>query len=206
MLPANVMELLVFARNYRPVGAPDDAPSRGDAGAMVGQGRIAPRLPGRLCSFVEVRLPADVIDPGTMIELLLAKALASWGHPGGGRVLRHITARGRVSLMLEPGFQRARDLFRALLPVLPQARALLDRAQPRPSQTRPAQPEPARQHPQQDVHPALPMLRPPRSVAPIPRFVPPPLPSTVESLSPDSESPRVGGTTRTSRRLPQHWR
>jgi hypothetical protein len=122
------MELLVYCRCYRPWGADADLPPRRELGVSVGE-----RVPGlglgeRLCSFVEVRLPAGVIDLGTEIELLVAKAFAAWGHPGSGRVLRFRNARGSVSMLLEPGFERARDLCRALGPVLPQARAMLDRA------------------------------------------------------------------------------
>ena len=122
------MELLVYARNYRPFGAGEEQPSRRAAGASVGERVAALGLGERLCSFIEVRLPVDVLDLGTEIELLVAKAFAAWGHPGSGRVLRFRNARGRVSMLLEPGFERTRDLCRALYPVLPQARALLERA------------------------------------------------------------------------------
>jgi hypothetical protein len=126
------MELLVYARNYRPWAADADVPSRRELGASVGERVVALAMGERLCSFVEVRLPASVIDPSTEIELLVAKAFAAWGHPGSGRVLRFGNARGSVALMLEPGFEHVRDLRRALQPVLPQARALLERAQERP--------------------------------------------------------------------------
>jgi hypothetical protein len=126
------MELLVYARNYRPWGAKVDAPSRCERGASVGERVPAFGMGERLCSFVEVRLPGSVIDPNTDIELLVVKAFAAWGHPGGGRVLRFGNVRGSIALLLEPGFERARDLCRALQPVLAQARALLERAQERP--------------------------------------------------------------------------
>lgn len=123
------MELLVYARNYRPFGAGEEQPSRRALGASVGERAAALGLGERLCSFIEVRLPVDVLDLGTEIELLVAKAFAAWGHPGGGRVLRLRNARGSVAMLLEPGFERARDLCRALYPVLPQARALLEQAE-----------------------------------------------------------------------------
>ena len=122
------MELLVYVRNYRALGAPDDASVHRDLGATVGMTSPPYSWGERLCSFVEVRLPASVIDPNTEIELLIAKAFASWGHPESGAVLRFRNARGRVALMLEPGFERARDLCAALRPVLPRARVMLDRA------------------------------------------------------------------------------
>ena len=130
------MELLVYARNYRAVGGPADAPRRREAGALVGDGSQIPSTGGIPCSFVEVSLPMSVVDPFTEIDLLVGKAFASWGHPGGGRVLRFGTERGIVSLLLEPGFERARDLCRALHPVLPRARALIERAQPTPAPRR----------------------------------------------------------------------
>lgn len=120
------MELLVYCRGYRPWGANGELPARRELGVSVGERMPALGLGERLCSFVEVRLPTDVLDIGTEIELLVAKAFAAWGHPGGGRVLRFCNARGRVSMLLEPGFERARELCRALAPVLPQARAMLD--------------------------------------------------------------------------------
>lgn len=127
------MELLVYARNYRPdwrpFGEGEERPSRRALGASVGERVPAFGLGERLCSFIEVRLPVDVLDLGTEIELLVAKAFAAWGHPGSGRVLRFGNTRGSVAMLLEPGFERARDLCRALLPVLPQARALLEQAQ-----------------------------------------------------------------------------
>lgn len=123
------MELLVYARNYRPFGAGEEQPSRRALGASVGERAAALGLGERLCSFIEVRLPVDVLDLGTEIELLVAKAFAAWGHPGGGRVLRLRNARGSVAMLLEPGFERTRDLCRALYPVLPQARALLEQAE-----------------------------------------------------------------------------
>jgi hypothetical protein len=125
------MELLVYCRCYRPRGANSDEPARRELGASVGERVPAFGLGDRLCSFVEVRLPSGVIDLGTEIELLVAKAFAAWGHPGSGRVLRFRNARGSVSMLLEPGFERARDLCRALGPVLPQARAMLERAEER---------------------------------------------------------------------------
>lgn len=125
----------MYARNYRPFGAGEDEPSRRELGASVGERVPAFGLGERLCSFVEVRLPTAVVDPSTEIELLVAKAFAAWGHPGGGRVLRFRNPRGSVALLLEPGFERARDLCRALRPVLPQARALLERALERPAAT-----------------------------------------------------------------------
>lgn len=129
------MELLVYCRGYRPWGADADEPARRELGAVVGE-RVPVFVHGeRLCSFVEVRLPMTVLDPSTEIELLVAKALAACGHPGAGRVLRFGTPRGSVALLLEPGFERARDLCRALQPVLPHARALLERA--RDQQARP---------------------------------------------------------------------
>lgn len=124
------MELLVYARNYRPLRAGEDEPSRRELGASVGERAPVLGLGQRLCSFVEVRLPTGVLDLGTEIELLVAKAFATWGHPGSGRVLRLRNARGSVAMLLEPGFERARDVCRALLPVLPQARAMLERAAP----------------------------------------------------------------------------
>ncbi|MCH9682126.1 MAG: hypothetical protein K0V04_11880 [Deltaproteobacteria bacterium] len=192
------MELLVFARNYRPWNATADRPSRRDAGVVVGTGRVAPWREGRLCSFVEVRMPGEVVDPGTVIELLVGKAFASWGHPGGGRVLRNATAQGHVSMLLEPGFERARDLCRALLPVLPQARALLDRA---------------RQDTRDDALGAVPrrvVLPEDERTAPLPlpdaspalQFTPPRL-RAAELVTPGST--RVGGTTRTSRPLRPRW-
>lgn len=123
------MELLVYVRNYRPFGAAEEQPSRRALGASVGERVPAFGLGERLCSFLEVRLPVDVLDLGTEIELLVAKAFAAWGHPGSGRVLRLRNARGSVAMLLEPGFERARDLCRALYPVLPQARALLEQAE-----------------------------------------------------------------------------
>lgn len=122
------MELLVYARNYRPLGSDADVSAHRDLGAVVGEPAPPFSWGERLCSFIEVRLPVTVVDPSTEIELLVAKALAVWGRPGGGRVLHFASARGRVSLLLEPGFERTRDLCRALQPVLPQARVLLDRA------------------------------------------------------------------------------
>ena len=112
-------------------------PSRAtvEPSAMVGSG-------GRARSFVEIRLPMAAFDPCTEIQLLIAKAFAAWGHPGGGRVLRFRSARGSVAMMLEPGFERARDLCRALDPVLPRARLLLERAMPRPSMPRPMRARP----------------------------------------------------------------
>jgi hypothetical protein len=139
------MELLVYARNYRPWGAEADAPSRLELGAAVGERVPALGMGERLCSFVEVRLPGSVIDPNTEIELLVVKAFAAWGHPGGGRVLRFGNPRGSIALLLEPGFERARDLCRALQPVLPRARALLERAQERPIAEARAQLERAQQ-------------------------------------------------------------
>lgn len=121
------MELLVYCRCYRPWGADAEAPARRELGAVVGERVPALGLGERLCAFVEVRLPVTVVDPCTEIELLVAKALAAWGHPGEGRVLRVHNARGSVALLLEPGFERVRDLCRALQPVLPHARALLER-------------------------------------------------------------------------------
>lgn len=126
------MELLVYARNYRPYGADAEGPSRRELGASVGERVPAFGMGERLCSFVEVRMPSSVVDPSTEIELLVVKALAAWGHPGDGRVLRHGNRRGSIALLLEPGFERARDLCRALQPVLPQARAMLERAHGRP--------------------------------------------------------------------------
>ena len=123
------MELLVYCRCYRPWGARADEPARRELGATVGERVAAFGLGERLCSFVEVRLPAGVIDLGTEIELLVAKAFAAWGHPGSGRVLRFGNVRGSVAMLLEPGFERTRELCRALAPVLPQARAMLDRAE-----------------------------------------------------------------------------
>jgi len=125
------MELLVYCRCYRPWGAKADEPARRELGVSIGERVPAFGLGERLCAFVEVRLPTGVIDLGTEIELLVAKAFAAWGHPGGGRVLRFRNARGSVTMLLEPGFERARDLCRALAPVLPQARAMLDRAEQR---------------------------------------------------------------------------
>ncbi len=122
------MELLVFCRCYRPWGADSDEPARRELGTSIGERVPAFGLGDRLCSFVEVRLPVEVIDLGTEIELLVAKAFAAWGHPGSGRVLRFGNVRGSVAMLREPGFERARDLCRALYPVLPQARALLERA------------------------------------------------------------------------------
>lgn len=122
------MELLVYALNVCDPGA---TTPRREAGAMVGERGDALIGSGSACSFVEVRLPLRVVDPTTEIQLIIAKAFASWGHPGGGRVLRYECSRGSVELLLEPGFERARDLCRALHPVLPQARLLLDRARPR---------------------------------------------------------------------------
>ncbi|MCX4241869.1 hypothetical protein [Paraliomyxa miuraensis] len=123
------MELLVFCRCYRPWGASAEEPARRELGACVGDRAAALGWGERLCAFVEVRLPVTVVDPCTEIELLVAKAFAAWGHPGGGRVLRFRNARGSVAMLLEPGFERARDLSRALQPLLPQARTLLERAQ-----------------------------------------------------------------------------
>jgi hypothetical protein len=122
------MELLVFCRCYRPWGANADEPARRELGTSIGERVPAFGLGERLCSFVEVRLPVEVIDLGTEVELLVAKAFAAWGHPGSGRVLRFGNVRGSVAMLLEPGFERARDLYRALYPVLPQARAMLERA------------------------------------------------------------------------------
>ncbi|MEX1362788.1 MAG: hypothetical protein AB1Z98_06660 [Nannocystaceae bacterium] len=130
------MELLVYALNVCDPGATEP---RREAGAMVGEPSDALIGSGTACSFVEVRLPLRVVDPTTEIQLIIAKAFASWGHPGGGRVLRYECSRGSVALLLEPGFERARDLCRALHPVLPQARLLLERARPRaPSVPRPS--------------------------------------------------------------------
>lgn len=136
------MELLVYARNYRSVGSDAEAPAHRDLGAIVGEPAPPFSWGERLCSFIEIRLPATVVDPSTEIELLVAKAFAVWGRPGGGRLLRFASTRGRVSLLLEPGFERSRDLCRALRPVLPQARALLDRAMARAVRI-PAAPRPA---------------------------------------------------------------
>ncbi len=126
------MELLVYARNYRRFGAGADEPSRRELGTSIGERVPAFGTGESLCSFVEVRMPGSVVDPSTEIELLVAKAFAVWGHPGGHRVVRFTNARGSVALLLEPGFERARDLCRALQPVLPQARMMLERAQERP--------------------------------------------------------------------------
>ncbi|MEM9460788.1 MAG: hypothetical protein AAGF11_41880 [Myxococcota bacterium] len=122
------MELLVYARNYRPLGADADTLAHCDLGAVVGEPAPPFCWGERLCSFIEVRLPMTVVDLGTEIELLVAKAFAVWGRPGGGRVLRFTSVRGQVALLLEPGFEQTRDLYRTLRPVLPRARVLLDRA------------------------------------------------------------------------------
>ena len=122
------MELLVYARNYRPLGADADTLAHCDLGAVVGEPAPPFSWGERLCSFIEVRLPVTVVDLSTEIELLVAKAFAVWGRPGGSRVLRFTSLRGQVALLLEPGFERTRDLCRTLQPVLPRARVLLDRA------------------------------------------------------------------------------
>ncbi len=140
------MELLVYCRCYRPWGASADEPARRELGVSVGERVPALGLGERLCGFVEVRLPAAVIDIGTEVELLVAKAFAAWGHPGGGRVLRFRNARGSVAMLLEPGFERARDLCRALGPVLPQARAMLEGAVRRTSATAVVPPGTAPEH------------------------------------------------------------
>ncbi len=131
------MELLVYARNYRALGSGPDAQSHRDLGVTVGEAAPPFSWGERLCSFVEVRLPRTVIDPSTEIELLVAKAFAAWGHPGAGRVLRFSNTRGRVSMLLEPGFERTRDLCHALRPVLPKARVMLERAMAAPQPLRP---------------------------------------------------------------------
>lgn len=144
------MELLLFARNVRQgslAGAPSFGEVRREVGAVVGEPSPSVGLGGLVRSFVEVRLPLAALDPCTEIQLLVGKGLAAWGHPGGGRVLRFRTERGSVAMLLEPGFERARDLCRALDPVLPRARLLLERAMPRPSRarasvSRPAVPQP----------------------------------------------------------------
>lgn len=134
------MELLVYCRCYRPWGAEAEMPARRELGACVGDRAAALGWGERMCAFVEVRLPVTVVDPSTEIELLVAKALAAWGHPGGGRVLRFGNPRGSVAMLLEPGFERARDLCRVLQPVLPQARMMIERAQAPAVAARPSAP------------------------------------------------------------------
>lgn len=121
------MELLVYARNVRE-GKLAGSPIRREVGAIAGERSMAIGFDGRVRSFVEVRLPMAAFDPCTEIQLLVAKAFAAWGRPGPGRVLRFRSERGSVAMMLEPGFERTRDLCRALAPVLPRARLLLERA------------------------------------------------------------------------------
>ncbi|MCA9709853.1 MAG: hypothetical protein KDK70_28695 [Myxococcales bacterium] len=154
------MELLVYARNYRPLGSYAERPVHRDLGAVVGASTPPISWGERLCSFVEVRLPLTVIDPSTEIELLVAKAFAAWGHPGAGRVLRFCNSRGRVSLLLEPGFERTREVCQALQPVLPEARVLLDRAMAQAAARRAAR--------RGDARPAAPdrVTRPERVVPP----------------------------------------
>jgi hypothetical protein len=176
------MELLVYARNYRPYGSAEQA-GRRELGASVGERVPAFGLGERLCSFVEARLPVDVLDLGTEIELLVAKAFAVWGHPGSGRVLRFANARGSVAMLLEPGFERTRDLCRALYPVLPQARAMLERAVERPAPKVWKQRATSRPVPRASAAPTRMVDPDDERVAPlwVPsdfeyRFVPPPLP------------------------------
>jgi len=85
-------------------------------------------------------MPMTVVDPTTDIELLIAKSIAAWGHPGAGRVLRFDNVRGRVAMLLEPGFERARDLCNALRPVLPRVRTMLERTTAPPPRPRSAAP------------------------------------------------------------------
>ncbi len=176
------MELLVYARNYRPFGAGEEQPSRCELGATVGERVTGFEPEDRLCSFVEVRLPTSVLDLGTEIELLVAKAFAAWGHPGAKRVLRFRNARGSVAMLLEPGFQRTRDLCRALYPVLPQARAMLERAVVKPAVKRWTQRVAPRPAPRASAAPTCMVDPNDERVAPlwVPadfeyRFVPPPL-------------------------------
>lgn len=177
------MELLVYARNYRPYGSADGQAGRRELGASVGERVPAFGLGERLCSFVEVRLPIDVVDLGTEIELLVAKAFAVWGHPGSGRVLRFANTRGSVAMALEPGFERTRDLCRALYPVLPEARAMLERAIARPAPRAWKQRVTSRPAPRASAAPSRMVDPNDERVAPlwVPtdveyRFVPPPLP------------------------------
>lgn len=77
-------------------------------------------------SYVEVRVRADLSDPVTEITLLVTKALAAQGLPGGRRELAYNGARGSVRLLPEPGFDSSRSICRAILPVLGHCRVHRD--------------------------------------------------------------------------------
>ena len=126
------MELLVYVRNHRAPGLAGSAAGldagRSFVGIAVGESPRVEVLPVEVppgdapTSYVEVRLRADAIDPATEITLLVAKALAIQGLPGGFRELEYEGVRGSVKLLPEPGFATTREICRAILPVLQRCR------------------------------------------------------------------------------------
>jgi hypothetical protein len=114
------MELLVYVRNVRKHGA---GPVRTYVGIAVGEApRVEVMLEDAPTSYVEVRVRADAVDPATEIALLVAKALAIQGLPGGEAELEYEGMRGSVRLLPEPGFDSTREICRAILPVLQRCR------------------------------------------------------------------------------------
>jgi hypothetical protein len=116
------MELLVYVRNHWAEGE-DLGSGRSFVGIAVGEAPRVEVLPEDApTSWVEVRLRADAIDPATEIALLVAKALATQGLPGGFRELEYEGLRGSVRLSPEPGFDSTREICRAIMPVLQRCR------------------------------------------------------------------------------------
>lgn len=119
------MQLLVYVRNHRAPGTPGGSldGARSFVGIAVGEAPRVEVLPDDApSSYVEVRLRADAVDPATEIALLVAKALATQGLPGGFRELEYEGLRGSVRLLPEPGFDSTREICKAILPVLQRCR------------------------------------------------------------------------------------
>jgi len=107
------MQLLAYVRNH------GGAHAHRVVGIAVG---VAPRIEDAsdrpVTSFVEFRVDADVEDPSTELQLVVAKAFATAGAAEPWTPLEFEAGRARLRIMVEPGFADVRSVLAPLLPLL----------------------------------------------------------------------------------------
>jgi hypothetical protein len=107
------MQLLAYVRNH------GGAHARRVVGIAVGTDpRIEDASDRPVTSFVEFRVDADIDDPATELQVVVAKAFATSGVAEPWTPLEFDAGRARLRIMVEPGFADVRSVLEPLLPLL----------------------------------------------------------------------------------------
>lgn len=109
------MQLALYVHNHAPC-EPRRAGGRVCGIAVGDNPTIVAWDPAReVTSFAEFRCDADVADPGTLLELAVAKAFAGAGAVAPGYHVQYRGHRCELRLGLEPGFDDPRAVLEPLL-------------------------------------------------------------------------------------------